>query len=146
MEKKFTSHLMSAIKQQESIRNEAIPMTFVERDWRSKDMRFEILKAIFGSHRIKFAAEIPDAIKDEMEEELSRVGVSAYDDFLDALTDQFTGMNPVMSEMDGEEVFGLEAVNAGIGNALTPETMGYTHMTEDKEPQDREEPWWKIPD
>src|SRR6202142_3776473 len=142
MEKKFTSHLMSAIHQQESLRNEAIPMTFVERDWRSKDMRHEMLKAIFGSHRIKFAAEIAESVKDEMEDELSRVGTSTYDDFLDALGDQFTGIYPVISEMDREEEFGLAAVAGEGREALTPEMMGFIHMTEDKEPKDSEEPWW----
>lgn len=147
MEKKFTSHLMSAIKQQESVRNEAIPMTFIERDWRSKEMRFTGLKAIFGSRRIKFASEILETVKDEMEDELSRLGTSAHDDFLDALMDQFTGMNPVISEMEGSEEFGLEAVSMGTRQLLSPEErMGYLHMTDNKEPSDREEPWWKLPD
>ena len=146
MEKKFTSHLMTAIRHQTYIRNEAIPMEFIERDWRSKEMRYASLKAIFGSHRIKFAEEIAPAVKDEMEDELSRLGTSTYDDFLDALTDQFTGVYPTISEVEGEEQFGLEAVNAQGRDPLTPEMMGFMHMTEDKEPRDVEEPWWKLPD
>lgn len=145
MEKKFTSHLMSAIKQQESVRNEAIPMTFVERDWRSKDMRFESLKAIFSSRRIKFAEEIEDLVKEEMEDELSRVGTSTHDDFLDALADQFTGAAPMMGDLEETEEFGLQSMAVGGRQLLTPEeTMGFTHMTENKEPQDKEEPWWSL--
>lgn len=147
MEKKFTSHLMSAIKQQESIRNETIPMTFIERDWRSKEMRYTGLKAIFGSHRIKFADEILETVKDEMEDELSRLGTSAHDDFLDALMDQFTGMNPVVSEMEAEEQYGLMPASGGARQMFGPEEMmGYVHMTESKEPHDREDPWWKLPE
>jgi hypothetical protein len=149
MEKKFTSHLMSAIRHQESIRGEAIPMTFIERDWRSKEMRYTALKSIFGSHRIKFASEILDTVKEEMEDELSRLGTSAHDDFLDAVMDQFTGgMTPVMShELEGEEQFGLVASGGDMvrGTLVTPEVMGFTRMTEANEPQDREEPWWQVP-
>lgn len=147
MEKKFTSHLMSAIRHQEAIRGECIPMTMIERDWRSKEMRYSALKAIFGSRRIKFAAEILDTVRDEMEDELSRLGTSAHDDFLDALTDQFTGMNPTISEVDGEEQYGLQPMVAVAGGAkfVTPEEMGYIRMTEASEPQDREEPWWQVP-
>lgn len=144
MEKKFTSHLMSAIHQQESVRGEAIPMTFIERDWRSKEMRYTALRSIFGSHRIKFAEEILEPVKDEMEDELSRLGTSAFDDFLDALMDQFTGVSPVVSEMEGEETFGL--VPAELRDkTFTAEQMGYTRMTEASEPRDVEEPWWQVP-
>ena len=146
MEKKFTSHLMSAIRHQESIRGECIPMTMIERDWRSKEMRYTSLKSIFSSRRIKFASEILDPVKDEMEDELSRLGTSAHDDFLDALTDQFTGMNPTISEFEGDERYGLESMAAVAGARLiSPEEMGYVRMTEANEPQDREEPWWQVP-
>ena len=147
MEKKFTSHLMSAIRQQESVRGETIPMTFIERDWRSKEMRYTALRSIFGSHRIKFASEILEPVRDEMEDELSRLGTSAHDDFLDALMDQFTGMTPVMSEMDGEEQYGLMPVAVGGKQLLTTEEfLGFTQMTEAKEPRDIENPWWQVPE
>jgi hypothetical protein len=151
MEKKFTSHLMSAIRHRESIKNEAIPMTFIERDWRSKEMRYTALRSIFGSRRIKFASEIGEGVKDEMEDELSRLGTSAHDDFLDALMDQFTGVNPNFSDMEGEQEYGLEAVNvARTRNPMSAEeTMGFTHMTEARERkdffEDEEEDPWQLP-
>jgi hypothetical protein len=145
MEKKFTSHLMTAIHHQESIRGEVLPITLIDRDWRAKEMRYAGLSAIFSSRRIKFAMEIPRHIKDEMEEELERTGSSAHDDFLDALTDQFTTFAPNVTDEEEsektpeEQVRGLKALGQ-----MTPEMMGFVRMTEPS-PEPEEEKWWQLP-
>jgi hypothetical protein len=144
MERKFVSHLMTAIHHQEAIRGEALPMAFIDRDWRAKEMRYAGLSAIFSSRRVKFAQEISHHVKEEMEEELERVGASAHDDFLDALMDQFTGISPTIDEDEREktpeeQVSGLRAIGLP-----TPEMMGFTRMYEPS-PEPEEEKWWLPP-
>jgi hypothetical protein len=107
MEKKFTSHLLAAIRHQEQLRpgNIRLPIIMIERDWRGKEQRWSCLHGIFASGCIKFANEIPQAVKDEMEEELERVGASAHDDFLDCLSDQLTETYLRVTKEEGQETF-----------------------------------------
>lgn len=98
IERKFTSFLEYAIHEREARDGLRLPLVWIDRDWRSKDTRHASLHPLFAGKRIKFASELPASVKAEIEEELERVGSSAHDDFLDALTDQFTGMYPVMRE------------------------------------------------
>ena len=104
IERKFTSFLEHAILERAAKLGIRFPLLWINRDWRSKETRYATLETVFSSKRIKFASEIPAPVKAEMEEELERVGSSAHDDFLDALTDQFTGMYPSISE-EGEDEF-----------------------------------------
>lgn len=101
VEQKFTSHLMSAIRHRESVLGVHLPIQPMQRDWRSKEMRYVGLGPIFSSGRIRFASEIEPRVKTEMEDELERVGSSAHDDFMDAMMDQMTGLYPILSG-DGE--------------------------------------------
>ena len=101
IEQKFTSHLMSAIHHREQIYNVHLPIQPMQRDWRSKDMRYVGMGPIFSTGRIHFASEIEPRVKTEMEDELERVGSSAHDDFLDAMMDQLTGLYPTTSDSEG---------------------------------------------
>jgi hypothetical protein len=116
-------------------------MAFIDRDWRAKEMRYAGLSAIFGSRRVKFAHEISWHVKEEMEEELERVGASAHDDFLDAMMDQFTGVNPVFSEEGEREERPAGVTAVGL---ITPEMMGFVRMHEPP-PEPEEEEWWRVP-
>lgn len=98
IEKKFTAHFITALQSEASRRGLMLPIEMIERDWRGKEQRHAGLQPLFASNRIFFAAEIDKLVKEEMEEELERVGASAHDDFLDALADQFQGgMIPMVS-------------------------------------------------
>jgi hypothetical protein len=101
IEQKFTSHLITAIRNRESIRGVHLPIQYMKRDWRAKEMRYVGMAPIFSAGRIRFASEIEARVKVEMEDELERVGSSAHDDFLDALMDQLTVFTPIMSETEG---------------------------------------------
>ena len=103
IERKFTSFLEYAIHQRGAQDGLHLPLVWINRDWRSKETRYASLETIFASKRIKFASELSASTKAEIEEELERVGSSTHDDFLDALTDQFTGMYPSITEEAGDE-------------------------------------------
>ena len=105
IEQKFTSHLMSAIRHRESILGVHLPIQPMKRDWRSKEMRYVGMGPIFSAGRIRFASEIEQRVKTEMEDELERVGSSAHDDFLDAMMDQLTDLYPMMSTDEGSSTF-----------------------------------------
>lgn len=141
MEKKFTSHLITAIRHREALQRPPIvlPMVLIERDWRSKDMRYAGLGAIFASGRIKFAAELSGPVKTEMENELERVGSSAKDDFLDALMDQFTGIYPTF-DRDGEDsvdTFPSQLPNSAVPSRVRlefrPELVGFQQVAMEDE-------------
>lgn len=141
MEKKFTSHLITAIRHREALQRPPIilPMVLVERDWRSKEMRYAGLGAIFASGRIKFAAELSAEIKAEMENELERVGSSAKDDFLDALMDQFTGIYPTISREEVDQVETFPSFSPSkvqtpfLKLQFQPELVGFQQMAEEDE-------------
>jgi hypothetical protein len=141
MEKKFTSHLITAIRHRESLQRPPLilPMVLIERDWRSKDMRYAGLGAIFASGRVKFAAELSPLVKAEMENELERVGSSAKDDFLDALMDQFTGIYPTIDADGTEQVetFPSQVPQVPVPSlaklAFRPELMGFQRMEDEWE-------------
>lgn len=112
IERKFTSFLEYAIRERGATHGVHLPLIWINRDWRSKETRYASLETVFASKRIKFASELSASVKAEIEEELERVGSSAHDDFLDALTDQFTGMYPTIAE-EGEDG-SPEFVPAGV--------------------------------
>ena len=139
IEKKFTAHFMTALQNEASKRGLMLPIEMIERDWRGKEQRFAGLQPLFASNRIFFAAEIDKLTKEEMEEELERVGAAAHDDFLDALSDQFAGgmipmlANEVETFDEGPEVvkipkWGLQA-------------LGYMQMSEEPAAEEVEDSW-----
>ena len=104
IERKFTSFLAYSIKLRERELGITLPILWIDRDRRPKEVRYTNLEPMFKGGRVRFAAEISERVKHEMEDELTRCGFSAHDDFLDALSDQFAEVNPVFGESDIEEV------------------------------------------
>ena len=129
IEKKWTAHLMEAIRHREQILGVHLNIQLMERDWRSKEMRYVGLHSLFASGRVHFAKELSQTVKMEIEEELERVGSSAHDDFLDALQDQFTDFYPIISEERGIETFpsngGPFARLAKEDREIPPEALGF---------------------
>lgn len=103
IEQKFTSFLDYSIRQEGIKRGMLLPVVWLKRDWRSKDTRHAALYAPFAGNRLFFNRDIPAPVKAQMEEQMERVGTSKNDDFLDALTDQFTDIFPTTSMADAPE-------------------------------------------
>jgi len=102
IERKFTSFLEYSIKLKQKELGVVLPLVWIERDNRSKDVRYANLEPLFRGGRVHFANEIEEKVKKEMEDELARCGFSAHDDFLDALSDQFAQVNPVFGDSNQE--------------------------------------------
>lgn len=90
IERKWTSFLDLSIRMESQRRGVILPLVYIDRDQRSKETRWAILDPLFRAHRIHFADEITSRTKQEMEDEMERLGSALHNDFLDALSDQFS--------------------------------------------------------
>lgn len=139
IEKKFTAHFMTALQNEASKRGLMLPIEMIERDWRGKEQRFAGLQPLFASNRIFFAAEIDKLTKEEMEEELERVGAAAHDDFLDALSDQFAGgMIPMIANEADTFEEGPETIAIPKWGL---QALGYMQMSEEPALEEVEDSW-----
>jgi hypothetical protein len=116
IERKFTSFLQYAIRLKERELGIVLPILWIDRDMRSKETRYVSLEPMFRAGRIRLAYEIEEKTKREIEDELTRCGSSAHDEFLDCLSDQFEQLNPVI---------GNEGMAATF-NEETPELVAVT--------------------
>jgi hypothetical protein len=127
IERKFTSFLDYAIKLRSRQNGIVLPILWLDRDNRSKETRFACIEPMFRNHHVYFASEIPEAVKMEMENELTRCGFSAHDDFLDALADQFALVNPVMGDEGATETFPMSgAVKTSLPEQIVDDAMKFT--------------------
>jgi hypothetical protein len=95
IERKHTSWMDLALRRACVETGVNLPYTWIERDARSKEIRFQNLEPMFTRKQVTFAEEIAENVKAELEEELERVGTSVHDDILDALSDQFGERSPI---------------------------------------------------
>ncbi len=135
IERKHTSWMDLALRRACVETKINLPYMWIDRDARPKEVRFQNLEPMFVRKQVTFAEEIAEHVKIELEEELERVGVSAHDDILDALSDQFAhspitrpGADP--SEVDtfpGKEGPGRAVLPTGPGGYIP----GMMQMTDD---------------
>jgi hypothetical protein len=105
IEEKFASFINFTLRERANREKRLLPRIYlIKRDNESKQQRYSNLHPLFAARSIHFAAEIAPEIKKEMEDELERVGTSKYDDFMDALSDQFRDVNPATAS--DEDSFG----------------------------------------
>lgn len=124
IERKFTSFLMYAINDRQAQLGVRLPISLIDRDMRSKETRYACLEPLFRSKKIKFSKDIQEKTKREMEDELTRCGSSAHDDFLDALSDQFEQVNPVIGEGQSSETVPLKAKSYSEEGGESPKPAG----------------------
>jgi len=127
IERKFTSFLDYAIRLRSRQNGIILPIQWIDRDLRSKENRFQCLEPMFRNHHIYFAQEIDERTKVEMEDELTRCGFSAHDDFLDALADQFAMVNPVMGTEGESPTFPMSMpVATNLSEKLSNEAVRFS--------------------
>lgn len=127
IERKHTSWMDLALRRACVETGVNLPYTWIERDTRSKEVRFQNLEPMFVKKQVTFADEIPNNVKSELEEELERVGVSAHDDILDALSDQFGARSPITrpENEDPSEVTTFPTYERGYAAARPSGDLGY---------------------
>jgi hypothetical protein len=139
IEEKFASFINFTLRERAMREKRILPRIYlIRRDNEGKLQRYSNLHPLFASRSIHFADELTPDVKAEIEDELERVGTSRFDDFLDALSDQFRDVNP--SNAADEDAFGQpeerrsEGLVPGMMHPATDLEMWEKFYTKDEGP------------